>query len=314
MGNRNHSLGSRSMRKAGIFAIRMMMMSFSSVATMISRWLQFCNWCETHGYKTMEAVTRDVLLTYGRSLADSVTKGELSTATAQNYVSVVNRVFEYARKDRLAWVSPTTDCGIPKRCGIAKKNKGISLAEHTDICDQLDDRLVILLRLQRDFGLRFSESCKLDAKKALQQATDLNQITISRGTKGGRKRIVCVLHSHQIETLKNAAQVQGRDRSMIPKELTYIIFKRKCYRTLREHGVRFHGERHSYAQVRYRELTGVSCPIEASIEHGKPHIQYISETLGIGIKDAKSLDRHARLQIANELGHNRQKITNAYLG
>jgi site-specific recombinase XerD len=314
MGNRNHSLGSRSMRKAGIFAIRMMMMSFSSVATMTSRWLQFCDWCEAHGYKTMEAVSRDVLLTYGRLLAARVNNGELSTATAQNYVSVVNRIFEFARKDREVWASPTTDCDIPKRCGIAKKNKGISLEEHTDICDQLDDRLAILLRLQRDFGLRFSESCKLNAKIALQQAIHHNQITVYRGTKGGRKRIIDLRHSHQIETLKNAAEVQGRDRSMIPKELTYIIFKRKCYRTLREHGVRFHGERHSYAQLRYRELTGVSCPIEASIEHGKPHIQYISDTLGIGLKHAKSLDRYARLQIANELGHNRIKVSNAYLG
>ena len=147
-----------------------------------------------------------------------------------------------------------------------------------------------------------------------KQAINHNQITVYRGTKGGRKRVVGVLHTHQIETLKDAAQVQGRDRSMIPNDLTYIIFKRECYRIIREHGVRFHGERHSYAQLRYRELTGVPCPIEASIEHGKPHTQYISDTLGIGFKDAKSLDHEARLQIANELGHNRIKVSNAYLG
>ena len=63
-----------------------------------------------------------------------------------------------------------------------------------------------------------------------------------------------------------------------------------------------HGLRHSYAQNRYEELTGWNCP-------------------AVGGPDAKSLtseqrntDRQARLTISQELGHNREQITAAYLG
>lgn len=63
-----------------------------------------------------------------------------------------------------------------------------------------------------------------------------------------------------------------------------------------------HGLRHAYAQERYLALTGWPSPAA-----GGP----ASATL---IAEQKALDRAARLEISQELGHIREQITTVYLG
>ena len=65
---------------------------------------------------------------------------------------------------------------------------------------------------------------------------------------------------------------------------------------------KMHGLRHGYAQRRYESMTGWKCPAA-----GGP----VSKTL---TTSQKTQDLHARLQISNELGHEREQITAVYLG
>ena len=63
-----------------------------------------------------------------------------------------------------------------------------------------------------------------------------------------------------------------------------------------------HGLRHAYAQERYEELTGWKCAAA-----GGPG----SKTLTL---EQREQDQDARLVISQELGHEREQVTAAYLG
>jgi hypothetical protein len=180
----------------------------------------------------------------------------MAADTAQNYVSAANRVLALARSDRAAWASPTRDCGIPRRSGVATVDKATSEAEHRDAQERLSERLGALLGLQRQFGLRFKESALLDAHRALKALPSRRAVRIDDGTKGGKPRMVPVLRAGQVEALARAAAVQGKGRSMVPKDCErYIDFQRACYR---EHSG-WHRERHAYAHARYEALVGAPC-------------------------------------------------------
>jgi hypothetical protein len=78
--------------------------------------------------------------------------------------------------------------------------------------------------------------------------------------------------------------------------------------------MRFHAERHAYAQKRYADLVGCPCPVGIGVGHGRPHLRYLMDTLGIDESTARTIDHVARRTIAEELGHWRPGVTNAYLG
>jgi hypothetical protein len=311
MGTRNFGMGSRDMEWAGDIALKTQSgLSFSGIATVSERWGEFCKWAQVEGIKKMENVTRETLIKYGNGLASKVLSGELSAATAQNYVSAANRVMEIARGDNAVSVSPTRDCGIPKRSGIATESRAIGEKEHAATQGRVSPRLGALTGLQREFGLRFKESCLLNARKALQEAKTLGHVRIVDGTKGGRARTVPIARpERQMAALERAAALQD-GRSMVPADRRYIDFARACYRELGNH----HGERHSYAQARYEALTGSPCPLAANVAHGAAHHRFLAGRLGVTAAQARGLDQQARLQIAEELGHGRIEITHKYLG
>lgn len=314
MGTRNFGLGSRNMDVAGHFALQREMESFKSIDTMAERWGQFCSWAKDEGIKKMEQIEQADLIRYGTELADRVERGEMAASTAQNYVSACNRVMEIARGDKEVWVSPTKDCGIPERSGIATENKAMSLETHQAAKNVVNERVGALMDVQRELGLRFEESAKLDARSALAEAQERGAVTIKDGTKGGRDREVPITNERQIEALERAAEIQGGDRSMIPTGQSYAGFQREAYIEAGEAGIRFHDERREYAQSRYENLVGALCPVEAGIKHGQAHHEYLAGQLGTRIADAREIDREAREQIAEELGHGRMEVTNAYLG
>ena len=311
MGTRNFGLGSRDMSRAGDAALKNLSgLSFSGIATLSERWGEFCKWAQAEGIKKMENVTRETVINYGNRLADRVALGELSAATAQNYVSAANRVMGIARGDNAVSVSPTRDCGIPKRSGIATESRAIGEKEHAATQGRVSPRLGALAGLQREFGLRFKESCLLNVRKALQEAKTLGHVRIVDGTKGGRARTVPIARpERQMAALERAAALQD-GRSMVPAGRRYIDFARACYRELGNH----HGERHSYAQARYEALTGSPCPLAANVAHGAAHHRFLAGRLGVTAAQARGLDQQARLQIAEELGHGRIDITHKYLG
>lgn len=311
MSSRNFGLGNRDMGRAGYIALKTRsQLSFASIATLSERWGEFCRWAKPHSINKMEKITRDTLLDYGRDLAGQVRAGALAAATAQNYVSAANRVLALARGDRHIRVSPTRDCGIPQRTGIATTNRALATDEPQALRDPLSERTAVLLDLQRQFGLRFKESALLDARKALREAEAHGTVRIVDGTKGGRARSVPLTQSHeQLTALRRAVALQD-GRSMVPRDQTYIRYAKACYR---EHSG-FHAARHAYAQARYEALVGAPCPLVAGVSHGRAHHHYLAERLGLSLRDARTLDREKRLQLAEELGHGRVEITHAYLG
>jgi integrase len=241
----------------------------------------------------------------------------MAASTAQNYLSAINTVMQLATLHAgvPVWksVSPTKDAQIPQRNGIATVSRAISHQEHQCLGSAVTERIAALLNLQRSLGLRFEESAKLDARKALQQAMRENQVNISAGTKGGRSRTVPVSPEAR-QALEHAATIQARDRSMIPAHQTYAAFQRAAYREMiNADGGGFHGERHWYAQERYQQLTGAPCPVAVGWSRSE-RFERLAQRLGVSPDTARQIDEIARLDIARELGHSRVGVTNAYLG
>lgn len=288
--------------------------SFSSAATNGERWGQFAAFARQEiGVRYMEGVTSDTVIAYGEKLQERVEVGEMSAATAQNYVSAVNSVMKIATEGEWKSVSPTKDCGIDQRSGIATENKSISLEKHVEISGGVSDRLSAIMDIQRGLGLRFEESAKIDARKALEQAKETGRVSIEAGTKGGLEREVPA-SPQAVAALERAAAVQGNDRSMIPSKNSYREFQQAAYRELRvAGGDGFHRERHTYAQERYYELTGANAPTVEGWGR-EERFERMSEALGVSRDEAKAIDESARQQIARELGHHRIEVTNAYLG
>lgn len=313
----NFGLGSRNMVFAAKNALVRAGKSFSSIATISQRFGDFVAFAqENEKVKLMEQVTKETVIAYTISLNERVDSGQLSPATAQNYLSAVNTVMSLARGDFALRVTAVKEAGLASRSGIAKIDKSVSVSDHELAVDKASPAITILLQLQREMGLRFEESAKIDAKKAYLEATSKGYITVTAGTKGGRERVVPIETERQITTLKAAFEHQSANnqKSMIPTTQSYKQFKDNSYNEIRRININFHGERHAYAQNRYLALMGVSCPVVAGISKPAEHIRFVANTLGVPFSLAKERDYQVRLQIAEELGHSRVGVTRAYLG
>lgn len=307
---RNFGLRSRDMYRAGREALREGMASHNSRGTMADRWRVFCHYTKTElGISDMRRIEVSHLERYAEQLHERLDRGEISPSTAQNYMSAVNRIMEIARGDRRIRLDPVRGAGLPNRSGIATEQHAMSQTDHDRLMALVPDRLAAQLDMQRTLGLRFEESAKADARALLKQAQARGVIRIEDGTKGGRPREVPIISEHQLAALQRAADLQGAHRSLIPADQTYAAYRESCYR----YGVRFHAERHAYAQERYASLAGAECPVAAGVPH-REHRAHLAAKLGIDISSAANLDRAVRYQVAAELGHGRVDVTNAYLG
>ncbi|MEJ1383067.1 MAG: integrase domain-containing protein [Candidatus Sedimenticola sp. (ex Thyasira tokunagai)] len=307
------------MLKAATNALKSSSESFSTIATQTERFSLFANWLkENHAIKDMRWIEKSHLVEYAEHLLKKVEQGNLAIATAHNRLSAVNKVLETARADREVWVAPGDY--LPERSGIASTNR----APTADLLDKQKDhlrnqpngeRLQLILDLGKHFGLRFEESAKLNARTAKEQAENKGYIRVLDGTKGGRARLIPIESRHQLAVLRKATELQDNHRSLIPADQTYAEFRNAAYKSIQNAPMRgFHGTRHGYAQSRYQQITGAICPVKAGITHGTAHYRFLSEKLGISVNEAKTLDKEARLQVAQELGHGRIEVTNAYLG
>jgi hypothetical protein len=311
MGKNNYGLKSRDAAKAGTFALnaaaRDGAMSYSTTATLSDRWAQFVEWArDEEGAKWMEDYSREMVVEYGRELAEKVEAGEMAASTAQNYLSAVNTVMGLATQGQWEGVSPTKDCGIAERSSIREEAPGALDREAYGraldaVREQVGERAAALVELAREFGLRSKEASLLDAKSALAEALSRGAITVSEGTKGGRDREVPVTSEKQLDALSRASEAQRSDRSMIPASESWKSWREGSLRDAREivqsyTGGGLHDLRAAYACERYESLTGSPAPVAG----------------GSGVD--RDLDREAREQIAEELGHGRIDVTNEYLG
>jgi integrase len=162
-----------------------------------------------------------------------------------------------------------------------------------------DPRLKLSLRLQKEFGLRREECLKFRPSHAVQG--DKLHLKAS-WCKGGRARIVPIRTAAQVQLLNEIRQTVGNG-SMIPSDKSYLQRLKFYENETGRAGLDCnHGLRHMYAQNRYEELTGWKCPIA-----GGPSSKELTP-------EQKQADREARLQISQELGHEREQITVTYIG
>ena len=226
-------------------------------------------------------------------------------------------VLSLARGDYALRVTAVRDAGLASRSGIAKEDKSVSIADHLAAISKASPALAVMLELQRELGLRFEESAKIDAVKAYAQAVEKSVVKVEAGTKGGRVREVPITSNAQLSALKAAAEYQSyhRVKSMIPSGQSYKDFRNSAYNEVRGlAGVAFHGERHAYAIARYQQMVGVAPPVVVGIKKPSEHIKYVAKMLGVTVKEAGLLDYSARLRISVELGHSRTIVTRSYLG
>lgn len=313
MNGKNFSLGNRDMARALINANNSRPLSLATRDTQASGLRDYVKYLKSeHGLKDLKQIELTHNHAYLDNLIERYEAGSLTAGTVQDYISYVNNALEIARGDR-AMVISAVDNGAPRRCGIADRDHSVSQQTHDAVKQQLPDRLSAQADLQREIGLRFKESCLINVREVLAHAEKTGNILITDGTKGGRPREFAVVSQSQIHALERALQFQGSHYSLVPVEQSFAQYQNECYRAIQQYELKFHGERHHYANERYFQISGVNSPVRAGVEHEQHH-RYIAEQLGITITQARQLDHETRLQIAEELGHSRIDITNAYLG
>lgn len=188
--------------------------------------------------------------------------------------------------------------GIDRRIHVTNANKAATAPEMAK--ERISDAHArASVELQAVFGLRREEAIKFSPSYADRG----DHIVLKHSwTKGGKSRVVPVRTPEQRAALDQARTIAGAG-SLIPPQLRYIDQLNVYTGQVAAAGLsKLHGLRHAYAQTRYLELTGRAAPAAG----GKTSQELTPEE--------KAVDRAARLQISEELGHEREQITAVYLG
>lgn len=315
---RNYGLGSRCPRKAVLNFTRHYYKSFSTGRQVAGRFSLFWDFLEARApeIQDLRGVSRATVELYAAHLKNLVLDKLISIATAQNYLSAVNAVMAGIRGDSNCTINPIRDAQLPQRSAVSKTSKAVIESQILAFKFSLPYRLRILSELQLNFGLRFEESAKANPKVWFQEAKRSGVIKIVAGTKGGRPRTLNVARPEDFSLLESAAKLQGKHHSLVPGNLSYAAFRRFAYRQLNGTGVyrtTFHQLRHTYAQDRYRAITGFPCPVSTG-NSKKTHRAAMRLEHKLSSLDYLELDRTARQSISEELGHCRLSISSAYVG
>lgn len=189
--------------------------------------------------------------------------------------------------------------------------KGIDAAELIREVEAYDVHVAASMWLICAFGLRKKESVMLrphmdvvTAEQARKSDAVAFYLDTHRGTKGGRRRYVPIdtqLRQQVIEHVKPVARKPEHSVSDPALNLeqalnrySYVMKKFGITRAML--GVTGHGLRHESAASVYQAITGALPPVA-----GGPQIN-------------RALDDAARREVAEQLGHGRVQIVNAYLG
>ena len=188
--------------------------------------------------------------------------------------------------------------GILDRRFVTNESKAKDITQQ-QLSNVKDQHVCMSLELQRAFGLRREEAMKFQPNYADQK----DHIRLKASwTKGGKPKAIPVRTLSQRAVLDKARALAGFG-SLIPPHRSNVQQLRVYEGNTTRAGLSsMHGLRHAYAQERYEELTGWNCPAT-----GGPDRAALSP-------EQKELDHQARLTISQELGHEREQITTAYLG
>ena len=247
------------------------------------------------GYKQMHA--RSLKMKHVHALLKRWQEIGLSVGTQKNAVAHLRW---WARKIGKDGMIPASNNVLlnGKQELIPTQSKAQYLS-HSTLRQITDAHMRLSIELQQEFGLRKEESLKFRPSYA-----DHGSYIELKGswTKGGRKRSIPVISFEQRDLIDRVHVIAGQG-SLIPAEYSLKQWKQKYERLLSKHGLRnLHGLRHGYAQRRYRDLTGWN-----SVFAGGPKREGLTQA-------QRSIDVRVRLQVSQELGHNRIEITDVYLG
>lgn len=165
---------------------------------------------------------------------------------------------------------------------------------------QIDKHVAIALEVMCAFGLR--------RKEAIMFQPHLSDhgilIKIIRGAKTGKKRVVPIITDFQKDVLQRARLMikpgeglANPDKSLKQNLRRFDYIMLKVGITKKVSGVTAHGLRFGFGHFGYLKITGSEVPVKAN-----------SKLID------KAIDKQARLEIAEELGHSRIEITNTYFG
>lgn len=247
------------------------------------------------GYNQMHA--RSLKMKHVHALLKRWREIGLSVGTQKNAVAHLRW---WARKIGKDGMIPKSNDDLlnGKRTLIPTQSKAQYLL-HSTLRQITNIRMRLSIELQQEFGLRKEESLKFRPSYA-----DHGSYIELKGswTKGGRKRSIPVISFEQRDLIDRVHVIAGQE-SLIPAEFSLKQWKKKYEHLLSKHSLRnLHGLRHGYAQRRYRDLAGWN-----SVFAGGPRREKLTE-------EQRSIDLRARLQVSQELGHNRIEITDVYLG
>ncbi len=247
------------------------------------------------GYRGMSA--KSLKPKHIEALLEQWREQELSIGTIKNRMAVIRW---WANKvDKRNVVARSNEhYGIPDRRFVTNESKAKTVTQE-QLEKVRDEHARMSLELQQAFGLRREEAMKIRPCIADQG----DHLFLQRSwTKGGRERIVPIRTEQQRKVLDRAHCLAGRG-SLIPGNRNYVQQMRVYEGNTRRAGLHhLHGLRHAYAQDRYEELTGWSCPAA-----GGPVAKDLTA-------EKWKLDHEARLTISRELGHDREAVVGAYLG
>lgn len=268
---------------------------------------------EEYGLKNLAKLDSEQISDFANYLQERLDNNEISAGHATNIISSLNTIFTYYYREDLK--ISAKEYGLNRGPRFDNVDKSITDYTHQKLSEFLTEKylstgnvkyeaLRIQTELQRQLGLRFKESALFTGKELHKNGT----IDILRGTKGGQLRTLTASEKQKelINSVKEFRKEFQLNNSLIPDNHNFKDWKAFSYNVIKnfreETGINynFHGERHHYAQTRYKELTGHEPPVKRDASGENP------------VKKEKDLE--IRLQISEELGHHRVDITSYYLG
>jgi hypothetical protein len=270
---------------------------------------------QEYGLKNLARLQPEQMENFANDLLEKVDNSEISQSHATNIISSLNSIFNHYYRDDLK--ISAKEHGLNRGEHFKNIDKSIAYEVHEKFSDFLAEKfksegdiryeaLKLQIELQRELGLRFKESA-LFSEQALRRNGEIN---IDKGTKGGQLR---TLQSNEkqkelIREIKDFRKNHNFSKSLIPDSMNFKQWQNFAYHTVKTFNetynqkYNFHGERHFYAQLRYKQLTGHEPPVKSN------------ERIPVKEEKASMADYEARMRISEELGHHRLDITNHYLG
>jgi hypothetical protein len=263
-----------------------------------NQWLKFCIWSISQDggqLDTLESVTREHIIRYGRYLKAEFLNGNYaSTAAPLSYLSALNTIMKAIRGDAWQSVSPRQDCGLAAESCIPRRKPALD----PDGLPDLAELAGYLLALQSSLGVDLREALSLDLKRALTEGRRTGFVTVASWRSGMRRKVPC--RAVAVQALGQAIAAR-RLQKRLPKPMTYDDFVAAHKKLSARAGYSTNTARGVYVRERYQELTGLPAPMVSGLAQAA-HLQALADRAGKPLAEAKGFDKHARHRIAKEIG------------